>query len=458
MTPLLRRRPEHGNVLDIPTPPLQQAALFVIFFFTALAFVTYSLRAYTRLRMRTWGLDDYLVTGAMIFSLMMIGPFYMYIKLNYFGWRQKDVPQFDPAPGLWWFYLAQIFYNPILAFVKASVLCFLLRLGGQKPGVKYAIYFLNTFNALQAIAVFLVAVLQCLPIEANWDMAVKADPNTRCVDNSFHVTISSITILTDIAVIALPFWIFLGLKMPKAAKMAVLGIFALGLVVTIIGIVRLRGVIKLFYGPPTGGDPYHDITVTLSVVETNVAIVSASAPALRPLFRSLLPSLFGGSSARYGHNRYLYPNSNSPYVFSGAGTSVHAATANGGKGGKGGTQTGTGSRHDGAVPGRRGSIRLKNLTKSGHTECRSVSPSGSEEEIMTYNGIMRTTDVQVHYEGSRGSRIDRGPGGRGPGFDEEDEGATGRAAAATARETDASSRASSDLKAGARVQVEKGPL
>lgn len=77
MTPLLRRRPEHGNVLDIPTPPLQQAALFVIFFFTALAFVTYSLRVYTRLRMGTWGLDDYLVSGAMIFSLMMIGPFYM---------------------------------------------------------------------------------------------------------------------------------------------------------------------------------------------------------------------------------------------------------------------------------------------------------------------------------------------------------------------------------------------
>lgn len=141
----------------------------------------------------------------------------------------EDVPEFDPAPGMWWFYLAQIFYNPILAFVKASVLCFLLRLGGHKRGVKYTIYFLNTFNALQAIAIFLVAVLQCLPIEANWDMAVKADPNTRCVDNSFHVIISSITILTDIAVIALPFWIFLGLKMPKAAKLAVLGIFTLGL-------------------------------------------------------------------------------------------------------------------------------------------------------------------------------------------------------------------------------------
>jgi hypothetical protein len=40
---------------------------------------------------------------------------------------------------------------------------------------------------------------------------------------------SSITIVTDVLVIALPFWIFLGLKMAKAAKVAVLGIFALNL-------------------------------------------------------------------------------------------------------------------------------------------------------------------------------------------------------------------------------------
>ncbi|AEO67356.1 uncharacterized protein THITE_2116255 [Thermothielavioides terrestris NRRL 8126] len=226
---LLPRHPEGPNPLSIPTPPLQRTALFVIFFFTALAFVVYCLRAWARIRTRQWGIDDYLVTGAMVFSLMMIGPFYMYIKLNYFGWHEADVPPFDPAPGLWWFYLAQLFYNPILALVKASVLCFLLRLGGQKPGVKFAIHFLNAFNALQAIAIFLVAIFQCLPIEANWDTALQADPNTRCINHAFHVIISSITILTDFLVILLPFWIFLGLNMKRATKVAVLGIFMLGL-------------------------------------------------------------------------------------------------------------------------------------------------------------------------------------------------------------------------------------
>lgn len=71
------RRPEGPNVLDIPTPPLQKVALFIIFFFTALALIVYSLRAFARLRTRQWGIDDYLVSCAMICSLMMAGPFYM---------------------------------------------------------------------------------------------------------------------------------------------------------------------------------------------------------------------------------------------------------------------------------------------------------------------------------------------------------------------------------------------
>ena len=149
------------------------------------------------------------------------------IKLSYIGWEAKDVPEFDPAPGRWWFYLAQLFYNPVLALVKASILVFLLRLGSHQRWIRWFIYGLNTFNALQAIAVFLVALLQCIPISANWDSEAAA--TATCVDTSFHVAISCLTILTDIIVLVLPFWIFLGLKMPMPAKIALMGVFTLGL-------------------------------------------------------------------------------------------------------------------------------------------------------------------------------------------------------------------------------------
>jgi len=45
-----------SDVTRIPTPPLQSTALFIIFFFTALALVVFGLRAFTRLSTRQWGM------------------------------------------------------------------------------------------------------------------------------------------------------------------------------------------------------------------------------------------------------------------------------------------------------------------------------------------------------------------------------------------------------------------
>lgn len=221
------RHPPHEDVTKIPTPPLQAAALFINFFLPILALIAVALRLYARHMMRQLAIDDWFLLAALCFALAMVVPFYFYIKLNYFGWRAVDVPEFDPSPGLWWFYLAQIFYNPVLALVKTSVLVFLLRLGGHRRTVRYFIHGLLAFNGLQAIAIFLVAVLQCLPIEANWDPAAAA--NATCINPSFHVIISAITLLTDLLVLFIPFWIFLGLNLPLAARLAIIGAFVTGL-------------------------------------------------------------------------------------------------------------------------------------------------------------------------------------------------------------------------------------
>lgn len=161
--------------------------------------------------------------------------------------------------------------------------------------------------------------------------------------------------------------------------------------VTIIGIVRLVSVYRLFYDYDPTADPYYNIGITLNVVEVNVAIISASAPALRPLFRMWLPGLFGGSSLEY--NRY----GSRPTYGAGTGNGTKHSTLH---------HRDTTS-HLGNAPGQQHhtnhSIALKAMRtgRNQHAECRSVSPSGSEEEIMTYNGIMRTTDVRVQYNADK---------------------------------------------------------
>lgn len=107
-------------------------------------------------------------------------------------------------------------------------------------------------------------------------------------------------------------------------------------------------------------------------------------------------------------------------------------------GGSGPAATGKASRAEAYAATHKTNIRLKNLKRGGggHTECRSVSPSGSEEEIMTYNGIMRTTDVRVN--------VDDGHGETGSEIEKElQDAARAGAPAADA----ASSRTSSEIKA-----------
>jgi hypothetical protein len=147
------------------------------------------------------------------------------IITNFIGIPIREIPPHDPTPGLIWNYAIQILYNPILALVKASVLLFLLRLFGQKSGVRRFILWLNAANLLNMIAVFFATVFQCFPIEKNWEPRLKG----TCVDRRIlFTTNSSINILTDLLVLGLPLRIFIDLKIPRRTKIALMFVFLLG--------------------------------------------------------------------------------------------------------------------------------------------------------------------------------------------------------------------------------------
>lgn len=144
--------------------------------------------------------------------------------------------------------------------------------------------------------------------------------------------------------------------------------------VTIIGIIRVIDVYHLFFSKPDPNkDPYHSITLVYSSVEVNVAILTATIPTLRPLVRKWFPGLFAGSSANTGANRYY----GSRYGSRSRG--MHTLE----------------SRHDDS-----NGMPLKDIRNSRihQTEITSGSPNTSEEEIIRYPGIMRTTDVNVEYD------------------------------------------------------------
>lgn len=148
------------------------------------------------------------------------------------GVPKADIPiELGISYGMLWIYISQILYNPILALVKTSVLCFLLRLGaGLNPGIRWTIHFVNAWNILQGIAIFLVVIFQCTPASFYW---LEADPTStmkgHCIhQGTFYVVTAGLTILTDLLVLALPIRIFGGLQMKLKLRVAVIGLFCLG--------------------------------------------------------------------------------------------------------------------------------------------------------------------------------------------------------------------------------------
>ncbi|TGO19282.1 hypothetical protein BTUL_0005g01310 [Botrytis tulipae] len=264
---------------------LQDLALFIVAFSPALALITVCLRR----RLMYNGN----VGNSNVKSLTMpANKTAVDIIFNFVGLHIWDVPlDHDPIPGLKYNYAVQVLYNPILAIVKTSILMFFLRLAGQKIEVKL--------------------IFQCTPIAYNWQLDILGG---SCIEQgTFYAATSVVALVTDILVLIVPFWIVIGLKMPRETKIAVIGIFFLGILLTIVWSdgIRLAMIVTVFFNPPPV-DPTRGISFVTSAIEINLAIITASAPALKPVMRQWFPKLFGSSSDG------AYNNQNSgPYVLQG---------------------------------------------------------------------------------------------------------------------------------------------
>lgn len=269
-------------------------------------------------------------------------------------------------------YANQLLYNPILSLVKLSVILFMLRLNGQKRSIRIFAWAIFAVTLILMVAIIIVVIFQCSPIPFVYDTTIKGG---HCIQQgAFYVATASITILTDILVLILPTWITIGLQMPVRQKAAVIGLLSLGLVVTAVGIYRMVILVQAFFPTTPSLDPTYSIGFCTSAVETNLAIMTACGPALKPLVKRYLPKLLGSSG--YG------PSSRSAPMYY-----HHRGTGYGN-----GTQVSTVHAGSKAMAFEMGGMRKsRKMTTSG-------SDDDSEKGIMAYNdGINKTVDVTVNY-------------------------------------------------------------
>ncbi|KAI1409210.1 hypothetical protein F5Y13DRAFT_182114 [Hypoxylon sp. FL1857] len=189
--------------------------------------------------------------------------------------RQDDMPpENEYAFGLVQFIGAPFYIIGVWGFKMSLLLCYLRFFPGS---YRKTILVITTFCTLGHVAFICVVLFICTPIEKQWNPYVTWG---HCGNlTTYYLSSSWITVFFDLMLIGLPFPVLLKSKIRRRRKVALLILFALGLFVTGIQIVRIHMINSL------ADYINYARSIVWSIIECNFGIVTTSLPTLAPLFK-----------------------------------------------------------------------------------------------------------------------------------------------------------------------------
>ncbi|KAL8345848.1 hypothetical protein RB601_005756 [Gaeumannomyces tritici] len=238
-------------------------------------------------------LDDWLVAITLIACTV-----HVWISLGYMVPHGTGLHIWAAPPEAAWVWaqgllVSELAYTITMVTVKWSTLWFYWRLFNAEPTIRTPILVLAAVVGAWGIAIFLVSILTCVPVHAQWDRFNPVSPmpptDFKCgVESSkFFIGNSVPTIVTDAFIVALPAPYVWRLQLPMAQRIAILAIFLLGAFVTIISMVRFNFILNVDLASP-------DITWNFSNAiiwtnaESNIAVVCCCLPSLKPILNLLI--------------------------------------------------------------------------------------------------------------------------------------------------------------------------
>ncbi|KAL8644590.1 MAG: hypothetical protein Q9210_007177 [Variospora velana] len=158
----------------------------------------------------------------------------------------------------------------------------------------YAVWLMIGIDFVWTVTFFFCNLLQCYPIYVNWTGV--GNSIGKCIDVNRVIMAQCWTdVATNVVILALPMPSIWAMQMSVRRKLAVCGIFLLGLMTVAAGIAKLAVYYNLLYivdNDPglTLDSPALDLSwlqtsfVYWPMIESGVGIVGACLPLLRPLF------------------------------------------------------------------------------------------------------------------------------------------------------------------------------
>ncbi|KHN95538.1 CFEM domain-containing protein [Metarhizium album ARSEF 1941] len=244
---------------------------------------------------RRLGLDDWTILAALVLGIPSVVIQVFFLAPNGLG---RDIWTLDMATLLEfgrYFYVMEILYLTLITLVKVSLSLFYLSIF---PGnvIRRLLWVTVAFHVASGLAFVLKTVLQCTPVEYNWERFRDDPPRMgRCVDMNASGWVNGVVgVVADIWLFALPLTQLRKLRLHWKKKVGAAIMFLTGAIVTIVSMLRLKSLV--YFG--NSYNPTWDqwSVVFWSTIEVSVAFICACMPALRLVLVRMYPRTFRSDS------------------------------------------------------------------------------------------------------------------------------------------------------------------
>ncbi|KAI1283370.1 hypothetical protein F5Y07DRAFT_408738 [Xylaria sp. FL0933] len=276
---------------------LSEEVIAIVTVFQAFSTIALILRLWTRLKIQRIrpGTDDFAICTAWALSVALdtlIG-----LQTRYgLGKHVTDIPpDTDFTTSNILFYAHQPIYYISVSLTKVSIILFYFRL---LPHQSYRVFLwiMMVIVVLTGAASTIAGIFQCSPIAHAWDVNV---PGTCFNQFALFFANGGLNIAEDLILYILPTRILWSMNLPLKQRVALIGVFVIGGLTIIAGIIRIPSLKEAIMSTDPTWD--HVGSSIWSSIECNVGIICACLVHLKPLITHFVPTFFGPSrSSRRG--------------------------------------------------------------------------------------------------------------------------------------------------------------
>ncbi|KAJ2990148.1 hypothetical protein NUW58_g3101 [Xylaria curta] len=225
------------------------------------------------------GMDDYLMLGALIFTIAYQATIYVSDIHGGLGMPMATLSHNEMITFLKCTLAIEIFYYVVIFCIKSSIVFMYQRFAVGNTFKKLCVGTNILLAAFHLICV-IITLAQCTPLEKSWDIT-KTLPGSCINLTAFFYFTSGFNIIMDIWILLLPIPTLRSLQISQRNRYVLYGVFGIGALATAMSVVRLYSI----HTYTLAADPFKDgaLVNVWSMVEVNIGIVCASIPALKPL-------------------------------------------------------------------------------------------------------------------------------------------------------------------------------